>query len=113
MTMLLLIKKHGIQGLASHMLDAQGHTLCRTTIKLSHWEIRDVSPEGRHALLFSVILSAPQGFPSAVSAAHRRYGTLCAIVLYRGVSMAHPTVFVTNDDETYVALIKEALADAG
>lgn len=44
--MKLLIKKHRMDGKAAHMVDGNGMKLCNIPIKLSGWEIRDISPNG-------------------------------------------------------------------
>lgn len=44
--MMLLIKKHGMDGKAAHLVDAQSIKLCNIPIKLPDWEIRDISPDG-------------------------------------------------------------------
>ena len=44
--MKLLMKKHGMDGKAAHMVDGSGMKLCNIPIKLSDWEVRDIAPDG-------------------------------------------------------------------
>ena len=40
----LLLKDSDTFGLAAHIPDPHGHTLCHLTLKLAHWHIHDRSP---------------------------------------------------------------------
>jgi hypothetical protein len=44
--MKLLIKKHGMDGKATHMVDGNGMKLCNIPIKLSDWMLVDIAPAG-------------------------------------------------------------------